>query len=49
MGTVFIKNAIYFNKRNKKKPILLFTEAEKKKNLLFSFFQLNENIFQDLY
>lgn len=33
MGTVFIKNAIYFNKRNKKKPILfLLWQKEKKKN-----------------
>lgn len=48
MGTVFIKNAIYFNKRNKKKPILFYWSREKK-NLLFSFFQLNENIFQGLY
>lgn len=29
MGTVFIKNAIYFNKRNKKKHIL-FIVVEKK-------------------
>lgn len=29
MGTVFIKNAIYFNKRNKKKPILFYCGREK--------------------
>lgn len=38
MGTVFIKNAIYFNKRNKKKPILFFTEAEKKKTCYLASF-----------
>lgn len=29
MGTAFIKNAIYFNKRNKKKPVLFYCGREK--------------------